>query len=47
MSKKKTMKDLYIEMLEDSYDSEHQITKALPKLAKAAESLPDPATESN
>jgi len=35
-SKKKSMKDLYIELLEDSYDSEHQITKALPKMAKAA-----------
>lgn len=38
MSKQKSMKDLYVEMLEDSYDSEHQITKALPKLAKAATS---------
>ena len=38
MAKLKSMKDLYIEMLEDSYDSEHQITKALPKLAKAATS---------
>jgi len=38
MAKMKSLKDLYIEMLEDSYDSEHQITKALPKLAKAATS---------
>ena len=37
-SKKKTMKDLYIELLEDSFDSEHQITKALPKMADAADS---------
>jgi ferritin-like metal-binding protein YciE len=36
--RKKSLKDLYIEMLEDSYDSEHQIVKALPKLAKAAAS---------
>jgi ferritin-like metal-binding protein YciE len=35
---KKSLKDLYVEMLEDSYDSEHQITQALPKLAKAASS---------
>jgi ferritin-like metal-binding protein YciE len=38
MAKSKTMKDLYVELLEDSYDSEHQITKALPKMAKAAAS---------
>jgi ferritin-like metal-binding protein YciE len=38
MAKMKSLKDLYIEMLEDSYDSEHQITKALPELAEAAES---------
>ena len=38
MSKSKSMRDLYVELLEDSYDSENQITKALPKLAKAATS---------
>jgi len=38
MAKSKTMKDLYVELLEDSYDSEHQITKALPNMAKAAHS---------
>lgn len=38
MAKMKTMKDLYVELLEDSYDSENQITKALPKMAKAASS---------
>lgn len=35
---KKSFKDLYVEMLEDSYDSEHQITEALPKMAEAATS---------
>ncbi len=38
MSKAKSMRDLYIELLEDSYDSEHQIVDALPKMAKAAQS---------
>ena len=36
MAKSKSLQDLYVEMLQDSYDSEHQITKALPKMAKAA-----------
>src|ERR1700733_5897902 len=38
MADKKSLKDLYIELLEDSYDSEHQIVEALPKMAEAAES---------
>ena len=33
----KSLKDLYVDMLMDSYDSEKQISKALPKMAKAAE----------
>jgi ferritin-like metal-binding protein YciE len=31
-----TLKDLYLDTLKDTYDAEHQITKALPKMAKAA-----------
>jgi ferritin-like metal-binding protein YciE len=34
--KLETLKDLYIEELRDMYDAEHQILKALPKMAKAA-----------
>ena len=34
----KTMQDLLIEELRDIYHAEKQITKALPKLAKAAHS---------
>jgi ferritin-like metal-binding protein YciE len=33
-----TLKELFIEQIRDLYDAERQITKALPKLAKAAES---------
>jgi len=33
----KSMKDLYVSLLQDSYDSEQQIVKALPKMAEAAE----------
>src|SRR5258708_10406925 len=33
-----TLHDLYIEQLEDLYDAEHQLVKALPKMAKAAHS---------
>jgi ferritin-like metal-binding protein YciE len=33
-----TLKELFIELIRDLYDAEKQITKALPKLAKAAES---------
>jgi ferritin-like metal-binding protein YciE len=32
----KTLKDLFMDELMDMYDAEHRITKALPKLAKAA-----------
>jgi ferritin-like metal-binding protein YciE len=32
----KTLKDLFLDELADMYDSEHRLTKALPKLAKAA-----------
>ena len=32
----KTLKDLFLDELADMYDAEHQIVKALPKLAKAA-----------
>jgi ferritin-like metal-binding protein YciE len=32
----KTLKDLFIDELQDMYDAEHRILKALPKLAKAA-----------
>jgi ferritin-like metal-binding protein YciE len=33
-----TLKDLYVEELKDIYSAENQITKALPKMAKAASS---------
>ena len=33
-----TLRDLYVEQLRDLYDAEKQLTKALPKLAKAATS---------
>jgi ferritin-like metal-binding protein YciE len=33
-----TLKDLFIDELQDMYDAEHRIIKALPKLAKAATS---------
>jgi len=36
--KLKTLRDLYIEELRDLYSAEKQITKALPKMAKAASS---------
>jgi ferritin-like metal-binding protein YciE len=29
------LQDLFVDVLKDTYDAEHQITKALPKLAKA------------
>jgi ferritin-like metal-binding protein YciE len=32
-----TLKELFVEQIRDLYDAEKQITKALPKLAKAAE----------
>jgi ferritin-like metal-binding protein YciE len=30
------LQDLFLDVLKDTYDAEHQITKALPKMAKAA-----------
>jgi ferritin-like metal-binding protein YciE len=30
------LQDLFLDTLKDTYDAEHQITKALPKMAKAA-----------
>jgi ferritin-like metal-binding protein YciE len=33
-----TLRDLYVEQLRDLYDAEKQLTKALPKMAKAATS---------
>ncbi len=32
-----TLKELFVELIRDLYDAEKQITKALPKLAKAAQ----------
>lgn len=34
----KNLKDLYIEQLQDLYDAENQLVKALPKMSKAASS---------
>jgi ferritin-like metal-binding protein YciE len=31
-----SLQDLFHDLLKDTYDAEHQITKALPKMAKAA-----------
>lgn len=33
-----TLREVYIEQLRDLYDAENQLIKALPKMAKAAES---------
>lgn len=38
MSNVNTMEGLFLEELKDLYSAEHQITKALPKMAKAATS---------
>jgi len=38
MSKTKTLEDLFHDQLQDAYSAETQITKALPKMAKAASS---------
>ena len=38
MSKEKTLTDLFIETLKDTYYAEKQLLKALPKMAKSAES---------
>lgn len=35
---RETLHDLFLEELKDIYDAEHQITKALPKMIKAASS---------
>lgn len=40
MADTRTLHDAFIDELRDSYDAEHQLLKALPKLAKAA-TLPD------
>ena len=37
-AKQKTLNDLFLETLKDMYHAEKQILKALPKMAKAAES---------
>lgn len=36
-AKMKTLEDAYVDLLKDLYSAEKQITKALPKLAKAAQ----------
>jgi ferritin-like metal-binding protein YciE len=36
--KLETLHELFMDMLKDIYDGEHQITEALPKMAKAAKS---------
>ena len=36
--KLESLRDLLVEQLQDLYDAEHRITKALPKMAKAAAS---------
>ena len=38
MPEKKSLHDMFIDELRDAYDAEKQLTKALPKLAKAARS---------
>ena len=38
MAETKTLHDLFIDELRDIYDAEKQLTKALPKMAKAASS---------
>jgi len=38
MAKVKTMEDLFLDEIRDLYDAEKQLTKALPKMAKAATS---------
>ncbi|MGH9495933.1 MAG: ferritin-like domain-containing protein [Candidatus Sulfotelmatobacter sp.] len=38
MADQKTLHDAFIDELQDAYDAEKQLTKALPKLAKAASS---------
>lgn len=38
MSETNGLRDVYIEQLRDLYDAEHRLIKALPKMAKAADS---------
>src|SRR6476620_6551873 len=38
--KLETLRDLFVEELKDLYNAEHQLLKALPKMAKAATSPP-------
>src|SRR5262245_32799479 len=38
MPQQKSLHDAFVDELRDVYDAEHQLTKALPKLAKAATS---------
>jgi ferritin-like metal-binding protein YciE len=38
MAKIKSLEELLIQEMQDLYDAEHQLTKALPKMAKAATS---------
>ena len=40
MAEAGTLHDAFIDELRDTYDAERQLTKALPKLAKAATSPP-------
>ena len=40
--KKNALKELYIDELRDIYSAENQLTKALPKMAKAGEEQPKP-----
>ena len=37
--KLETIRDLYVDELKDLYDAENQITRALPKMAKAASAV--------
>jgi ferritin-like metal-binding protein YciE len=39
MMKIETMEDLFLEQVEDLYDAEHRLVKALPKMAEASTSL--------
>jgi ferritin-like metal-binding protein YciE len=36
MAEARTLRDAFIDELQDTYDAEKQLTKALPKMAKAA-----------
>ena len=43
----KTLTDLFFDQLQDAYNAETQLTKALPKMAKAAKSADLRAGSSN